>query len=288
MLDFANDVDTIRASFEDYYRTTILGEETDPNKLNDLAATIMAAAVFAAEHVEEFVKRFLANAPIEELHPLLDGPVAEYVERDEVDQIEFKGAAKAFVRTYGFLSAILPYSNIWWEKLSIYLGFLIPKLPSPPDEDLAAGILESIDLDSFRVEKQRAIQIALADDDAEIQPIPDAGAVGRAEPELERLSKIVAFFNALFGNIDWQDAERIRQRVTEEVPAKVAADQNYKIAMANNDKANAKIAMVDALSKVMLGLIQDETQLFREYSDNVDFKKRFEDAVFRATYRTSA
>ena len=49
-----------------------------------------------------------------------------------------------------------------------------------------------------------------------------------------------------------------------------------------------EVAMVDALSKVMLDLVKDETQLFKECSDNQDFKKWFEDAVFRATYRKSA
>ncbi len=149
-------------------------------------------------------------------------------------------------------------------------------------------MLESIDLDSFRAEKRTAMKIALADGEAEIDPVPHTGAGGRPEPELERLSEIVASFNALFGNIPWQDEERIRQRVTEEVPAKVAEDPVYRTAMANNDKANAKVAMVDALSKVMLDLVKDETQLFKEYSDNQDFKKWFEDAVFRATYRKSA
>ena len=41
----------------------------------------------------------------------------------------FKGKAKAFVRTYAFLSSILPYTNAGWEKRSIFLNFLIPKLP---------------------------------------------------------------------------------------------------------------------------------------------------------------
>ena len=289
VLDFFNDSDTIQLSFQDYYETTILANETDPNKLNDLAADIMKAAVFAQEHVDLFVERYLADAPIDELHPMLDGAVEEYVETmDEDEQVAFKGSAKAFVRTYGFLSAILPYSNVVWEKLSIYLGFLVPKLPSPEGEDLSAGVLESIDLDSFRVEKRTAMKIALADGDAEIDPVPDSSGGGRAEPQLERLSEIVASFNALFGNISWQDAERIRQRVTEEVPTLVAEDPTYKTAMANNDKANAKVAMVDALGKVMLDLVKDETQLFKEYSDNEDFKKWFQDAVFRATYHSAA
>lgn len=289
VLDFANDVDTIESAFQDYYETTVLADETDPNKLNNLADDLLHSGVFSEEHVHHFVERYLADAPITELHPLLDGAVAEYVEgMEEDEQVAFKGSAKAFVRTYGFLSAILPYSNVWWEKLSIFLGFLVPKLPSPEDRDLAAGVLESIDLDSFRVEKRAAMAIALADGDAEIDPVPDAGAGGRPEPEMERLSEILASFNALFGNISWSDEERIRQRVTEEVPAKVAEDPTYKTAMANNDEANAKVAMVDALAKVMLSLVKDETQLFREYSDNVDFKKWFEDAVFRSTYKKSA
>lgn len=289
VLDFANDVDTIQLSFQDYYETTVLAAETDPNKLNDLAADIMKAGIFTQDHVDLFVECYLADAPINDLHPLLDTAVAEYADAlDEDEQVAFKGSAKAFVRTYGFLSAILPYSNVWWEKLSIYLGFLVPKLPSPQGEDLSAGVLESIDLDSFRVEKRTAMKIALADGDAEIDPVPDAGSGGRPDLELERLSEILASFNALFGNIAWQDEERIRQRVTEEVPARVAEDPTYKTAMGNNDKANAKVAMVDALGKVMLDLVRDETQLFKEYADNADFKKWLEDAVFRATYRKVA
>ena len=54
---------------------------------------------------------------------------------DEDGQVDFKGKAKAFLRTYGFLSSILPYTNARWEKLSIFLNFLVPKLPAPKEED---------------------------------------------------------------------------------------------------------------------------------------------------------
>ena len=36
VLDFMNDPDAIQAAFEDYYQTTILANETDPDKLHDL------------------------------------------------------------------------------------------------------------------------------------------------------------------------------------------------------------------------------------------------------------
>ena len=49
---------------------------------------------------------------------------------DEDGQVDFKGKAKAFVRTYNFLATILPYGVQEWEKLSIFLNFLISKLPA--------------------------------------------------------------------------------------------------------------------------------------------------------------
>ncbi len=47
VLDFMNDADTIQAAFADYYRTTILSEETDPNKLHDLKADLDGYQVYS-------------------------------------------------------------------------------------------------------------------------------------------------------------------------------------------------------------------------------------------------
>ena len=218
VLDFANDADVIEASFAPYYRTTVLGEETDPNKLHDLAGDLRRSGVFTPEHVDAFVAKYLAGVDRDQLDPLLDACAAEYIEHlEEDDQVAFKGSAKAFVRTYGFLSAILPYSNVEWEKLSIFLDFLVPKLPAPKEDDLAAGILETVDMDSYRVEKRTAMAIALADEDGELDPVPASGGGMKPDPDLERLSLILASFNDQFGNIEWTDADRVRKRITEEI-----------------------------------------------------------------------
>jgi len=126
------------------------------------------------------------------LDAILDASAASYSEDlDEDGQVDFKGKAKAFTRTYNFLASILPYSNAHWEKLSIFLNYLVPKLPAPIEEDLSRGILETIDMDSYRVEKQATMKIALADDDAEIVPVPTSGGGSKSELELDLLSSIV-------------------------------------------------------------------------------------------------
>ena len=180
VLDFQNDAVTIQAAFEPYYRTTILAKETDANKLHDLKSDLDGAGMYTPADVGELVARYLAGADRDAIDPILDGCVALYRENlDEDGQVEFKGKAKAFVRSYGFLSSILPYTNAEWEKLSIFLNFLVPKLPAPKEEDLSKGILETIDMDSYRVEKKAAMKIQLPDQDAEIEPVPMDGGGGK-------------------------------------------------------------------------------------------------------------
>jgi len=285
VLDFANDADTIQAAFADYYRTTILAEETDPNKLHDLKAELDGAQVYNDTQVEEFVRRYLGGAPREQLDPILDECVALYTEHlDEDGQVRFKGNAKAFVRAYGFLASILPYSNPDWEKLSIFLNFLIPKLPAPQDTDFTKGILEAIDMDSYRNERQAAMSIALPDADALIDPVPTAGGGGKPEPQLDRLSVILQAFNDQFGNVEWKDEDKIRKVIAEDLPAKVGADKAYQNAIKNSDRQNARIEHDKALARVMTELLADHTELFKQFSDNPQFKKWLLDTVFNLTY----
>src|SRR5271165_3106104 len=49
VLDFMNDSETIQEAFADYYRTTVLAEETDPNKLHDLQTALDHYQVYSPE-----------------------------------------------------------------------------------------------------------------------------------------------------------------------------------------------------------------------------------------------
>ncbi len=288
VLDFANDAEGIKKSFEPYYRTTILSEETDPNKLHDLKATLDGYQVYAWSQVETFLQLYLSGSDRDKLDPILDSCVAGYIaDLDEVGQVDFKGKAKAFVRVYGFLGSILPYNNAAWEKLSVFLNFLVPKLPAPVDPDPSRGLLEAIDMGSYRQEVQTAVDIALADQNAEIGPVPTSGGGLRPEPEIDRLSNIIRAFNEQFGNIDWKDGDKIRTVIAEEIPSKVAADKAYQNAQKYSDKQNARIEHDKALQRVVTDLLSDHTELFKQFSDNQSFRKWLADTVFSSTYGAS-
>ena len=117
--------------------------------------------VYSQKDVETEVNYYLDGESRDKLDFILDSCADNYKHLEKDEQIEFKGSAKSFCRTYGFLGAILPYGNPEWEKLSIFLNLLIPKLPSPEGEDLSQGILEKIDLESYRNEAKEAVAILL-------------------------------------------------------------------------------------------------------------------------------
>ena len=289
VLDFLNESDTIRDAFADYYRATILSEETDPNKLHDLQADLDGAQVYSRQQVKEFVSRYLAGEDREELDPILDACVAAYLQDlEEDEQVQFKRQAKGFLRTYAFLSSVLPYNNAGWEERSIFLNFLVSKLPSPREDNLSKGILDAIDMDSYRVEKRAMQKIILSDENAEIGPSWDSGPGGRGETELDHLSNIIKAFNDLFGNIPWEDTDRVHRLITETIPSRVAQDTAFKNAQENSDRENARIEHDNALLRVMMAVMKDDTQLFKKFMDDADFKRWVSDTSFRLAYRPVA
>ncbi len=286
VLDFANTSDTIEAAFAPYYRTTILSEETDPNKLHDLKADLDRHQVYTSEQVDELVARYLDGAGRERLDPLLDACVATYLsDLDEEAQIDFKSKAKAFVRTYNFLAAVLPYTNADWEKLALFLGFLVSKLPAPKEEDLSRGILETIDIDSYRAEVKAALKIALPDDDGAVGPVPMSTGGRKGEAELDRLSNILRTFNEQFGNIEWKDGDKINKVIAEELPAKVAANKRYQNAIKQDDRQNARIEHDKALEQAVVDLVFDHSELYKHFTENPSFKKMLGDIIFAETYQ---
>lgn len=283
VLDFANKAETIEKAFSRFYRTTILSGETDPNKLYDLISLMEDYQVYDHSDVEKVVDLFLSGGERDRLDPLLDSCVVLYDQLETEDQIQFKSAAKAFVRTYGFLGSILPYGNAAWEKLSIFLNLLIPKLPSPQNDDLSEGILAAVDLDSYRNEAREAVAIRLEDEDAEIAPVP-TGKVGHiVEPEMDPLSHIISEFNDMFGNIQWNDADNVQRQLLQ-IPAMVSRDEKYRNAMKNSDEQEARTESERALQQAIFSIMADNMELFKQFQDNPSFKKWLTDMVFNLTY----
>ena len=283
VLDFKNKSDTIQESFSDYYTTTILSDETDPDKLHDLKAILDDYEVYSEEQVDGFVEKYLDGVDRDLFDPLLDSCVKTYQdELGEEGQVDFKGKAKGFVRAYAFLVQILPHKNTRWEILSIFLNHLIPKLPAPIEEDMSIGILEAIDMESYRVEKQTAQEIMLADESAEIDPAPASGGGSLLEPDMSPLSVILNEFNGMWGT-EFTDSDQVGGLIGK-IPDLVKANDAYRNAMANADPDNARVEHDRALDQVLISMLQCSSELYKAFSENETFRQWLKNRSFAETY----
>ncbi len=279
VLDFANDADSIRASFQRFYKTTILSKETNPNKLNDLIQEIEDANVYTEEEVDTLNKKYWSGATREEIDPIINLSVERFKELDESQQIRCKSSMKSFLRTYPFLAAVLPFKSIEWEKLNTYFALLIHKLPVLRGEDFTEGLIDSIDFDQYRIIKEEEQRIELENSDAEIEPIPIGTSKGKSEPEMAKLSEILDEFNG----INWLDKDKAKQQL-EELPERLQADEAFVNAARNSDQETAQQQCNMSLMMIIAQMLNENTEFCRNYLDNPDFMNFINQKVFRKAY----
>ena len=286
VLDFYNSAEEIREAFDPYYTSTILSEETSPNKLNDLLDSLEKFEVYNEEVVKDFFEKYSGKAERTILDPIIDS--AAHIFKYDLDiekQIDFKIKVKSFLRTYSYLAKLLDFNNLYWEQLWWYLKYLLPKLTIDQDEDLAQGIIESIDMDSYRPAKQGTENIGLAAEPGFVTPIPVGVGGGKSELELDTLENILNVFNQRFGDIDWTDKDKVNQFLTEQLPSEMKADKKVMDAISTSpDKQNAKISSDKKVEELMQQYLFTQTEIFKKFSTDKDFQRRYKEFIFESLW----
>ena len=270
VLDFYNAHTDIYLAFKDYYETTALEEGTDPNKLFDLKDSLDEFQIYATSDIDEFVAEIMKGSKENIVHRILDRVKDEFDKRSVDEQGTFVKKSVSFIRTYSFLSQILPYESVELEKLSIFLSKLLPKLELHQDEDLAKGILNNIDFDSYRLQLDKQDSITLGGAGI-LKPSSGEGGNG-SEPELDLLSNIVQSFNDKFGDIDWGEDDKVK-RTLKNISDDVLGDEEFIKSTKNTDKQNMKITFDKVLNDKFQDYISDNFSLFQKYTNDEEFKR---------------
>jgi len=281
VLDFANDPEDIQKAFQRYYKGTILSSETDPNKLNDLIATIEAANIYTEEDVKKFNALYWGNAPREEIEPIINCCVERFkTELSDEDKVKCKSAIKSYIRIYPFLAAVMPFVSKEWEMLHNFYYFLCSKLPRLAIDDWTEGLIEAIDFDKYRIIKQEEINISLTDKDSEIAPVPVGNIESKREPEFDTLSNIIEEFNQLYGGIEWEHADTVKAQI-EQLPGRLAETEAFINAVHNSDSDTAQLQCNDTLNQIVIDMMSENTEFARNYLDNVKFRNFVNTRVYQ-------
>ena len=284
VLDFANDPEVIKQSFQEYYKTTVLVGESDVNKLNDLTEKIEGYNFYVQDDIDKVVELKLSGSDEDRpnIDAILDGVTMRFKEElDEDEQIDCKSAIKNFCRCYPSFSAIMPFESPDWEKQYVFYSLLVKKLPKLKIDDCTDGLLDNVDFDKYRMVKEEERQLVLENENAEVKPVPVGLGMGMPQPEMEALSNIVKDFNELFGNIDWKNRDEVQRQINE-LPKRIASSVDFVNAVKNGDRQVAQITFNDDMVAIVAAMLEEKTEFVQTYFNNPDFQNFVNARVYQA------
>ncbi len=247
VLDFVNEAEEIRRSFQPYFEQTIVAETADPTRLYELQHQLEAAQVFSQGEVDGLCKVFYAPKAKQsvsdqaQMYGYLDPGVDRFQALTEERQEEFRSALKGYVGLYAFLSQIMPFSDPDLEKLFTYSRFLQLKLPQDPRKD-PLDLHGEVALSYYRLDRIGEGNIVL--EKGATEPIYGPIEVGsrKGADDVAPLSEIIEILNDRFGTNFTKADQLFFDQVTEsakadgEVIEKASANAFDNFALAIDEK----------------------------------------------------
>ncbi|BCZ19982.1 hypothetical protein NHP190012_16240 (plasmid) [Helicobacter sp. NHP19-012] len=280
VLDFANDTEKIKKAFEPYCKQTLLAEPSDPNKLHDLKSHLDSYGVYVREEVENFYLAIFNQAPLPQIHAMLDVIVAHYNTLDPNKQQEFYSKAKTYLKNYAFLVQILRYQDVSLEKLFRLLQELIKKL-APFREDFDEDITRAVELEDYRLQiAQQDVSIALKGQ-SELYPSKADGSSHTPQSELEKLSEILEEFSKAHGIPLGEQASKALKDTLD----RMRADSNFMENFNNSDQDNQWMGFNKRFKDESLNLLENNEQLYNELTKNKDFEDLIRRKLFEILAR---
>jgi type I restriction enzyme R subunit len=274
VLDFVNDTETIKDSFQPYYTTTVLSEATDPNVLHNLQRDILNFSLFNEHEVNDFAEAYFAAVDPGKLSSLLDKYVVRFSEHLKDEQEDFRTKAKDYIHKYAFISQILTFDDTRLEKLYVFLRFLVKKLPFTP-ERLPLEVLESVDMESYKIVKTKEMKIALEDTEGSLEPM-GGGQRGLVEEEKDFLSKIIKDVNDKFGT-EFSDDDRV---VMGDMAWRLADNLTLQATLKNNTRDAAKIKYDQMFQEELISMLNRHFGFYKKLDESDELKAFVNQKIF--------
>ena len=273
VLDFVNEPDQVQEAFQEYYQTTSLPEETDPNRLYDLQRQLEDFDLYNEDNINRFCLIFYdPNQPDESLQGVLDRVVEKWSNLETNEREEFRSALQSYIRLYGYISQLITFTDVVLEKLYIFGRSLNKKLPKRDHPDVH-DVLASVDLDSFRLQRAHdSLQLSLEARDSEVEGIGSDVATIR-DPEQDFLSNIIDALNDAyqtdFTTEDKVDIETVYQKVREH-------EELRQVIEGDNSETNKKYKFDQVFDEILLNFVNSRLDLYTKLSQeelNADLKR---------------
>ena len=277
VLDFVNDMESVVDSFQKYYTSTVMIGETDPNKLYDYKRVLDDFYLYTQEQIDGFNEEFFRKTESDnKLHSYLDKVVHNWEQMDEEQREEFRSTLQSYIRLYGYISQIITFEEVQFEKLFIFLKYLNKKLPKKVGERIPKEVLDSVELDSLRIQKwfEKEHQLDSNEEGVLLPFNPEGG--NPIEEEKDLLSHIIEYINENFGK-DLDDDDRVELN---RLFGKIKEDQEtIDIIKGDNSSSNKKDFFKKKVDEYFLELINNRFELYKKMED-----QRMKDFIYNTMY----
>jgi type I restriction enzyme R subunit len=282
VLDFANEAEAIRKSFEPYYETTILSEGTDPHLLYEVEERLRGFGVYASADVDAFAKVFYSKTATQDRLYAVLGTVAARTREVGLDERrEFRAQLVDYVRLYAFLSQILPFLDADLGKLYHFARYLRKLIPVDVPE-LPREVQQNIDIDSYRIQRTSSGKIRLETRNGTLHPMRSETYSADDVEDLEPLSAIIAELNERFGlNLGAE------HRVTlEQMMDRLDQDKALDASVRVNTRENVRLTFDHKVDDVIQDIVDTNFELYKKISDDRVFGDAVRAQLFDLYIRT--
>ena len=285
IMDFVNEPEVILAAFQPFYESASLEDNPDPNQIYDLRTKLDVYGVARIEEVEAFARVFFkprasqSASDSRTLNGTIDPAVERWREFEQGAKDQFKHLLAEFIRLYGFISQIAPFSDPELEKYYAYARLLTTKIR---DNSFAARfqLQDEIVLEYYRLQKISEGAIVLeAKGEAALGVSSELGT-GQAQDEEARLSAIIAALNERFGT-DFNAADQL---FFDQIEHDLASDEKLAQQAKINTIDNFKFPFNDVFIDKVIGRMEQNQEITDRLMNEEEFAEAVRDFLLRKVY----
>lgn len=248
VIDFINEPEDIRTSFEPYFKGATLETETDPYVVAHLATKLAQSGIYDEDQVRKTAELWVTRKGNSALSSAVAPAKTAFAKRYEkaletddkvrLNELDlFRKDVSTYVRMYDFMSQIVDYGDPYMEMLSIYLRLLERVIK---DESWAAEVdLSDVVLVGVKHSKAAAADISLTGD-GELKGIGSVGTGAKKDPKYVALQVVIDKMNDLFGAESFAESQ-IREFVLGLVERLLAYPD-----LVNQTKVNSKKQFIES------------------------------------------
>src|SRR5690554_465022 len=288
VLDFANDRETIFASFQPYYEITTVTEETDINHLYDLKARLDEFQIYWETEIEAFANVYFnpetkLNNPKQQkyLYSFTDPAVDRFREIEEEEkQDEFKKGLRTWTNLYAFLAQIMPFVDPDFERFYAYAKLLQTRLPKRELSE-SLHLDDEVALEYYRLQKIKEGSIdLLTGETGELSGTTEAG-LKRAKDEEALLSEIINVLNDRFGT-EFEEADKL---FFDQIEAELMEDETLQTQAKVNKIDTFKYAFEDLFITKLIDRMDQNQEIFEKILEDKVFGNLVKELMMKKVYK---